>query len=187
MSAQVTGGQTIGPFFGYALPYAGDSELVRPGSADAIRLHGRVIDGAGAGVPDALIEVWQADADGTIVQRAGSLHRDGWTFTGFGRAATNATGEYSFTTIAPGAAAGGGLPFFAITVFARGLLNRLFTRCYLPAPEHVLAADRLLGALPAERRATLVAAADGDGYRFDITLQGDNETVFLTFPGHPRA
>ncbi|HEV7875730.1 MAG TPA: protocatechuate 3,4-dioxygenase subunit alpha [Nocardioides sp.] len=179
-----TPGQTIGPFYGYALPYDGDSELVPPAHPDAIRLHGRVIDGAGDPVPDALIELWQADASGVIPRRAGSLHRDGFTFTGWGRCATDNTGRYSFSTVRPGATVAQTAPYFAITVFARGLLNRLFTRAYLPGDDATLAADPLLASLDADRRATLVATADERGYVFDLRLQGDGETVFLTYPRH---
>ena len=167
-----TPGQTVGPFFHYALPYDGDDQLVPRGAPGAIRLHGTVYDGAGAPVPDALLELWQADASGEVVQQAGSLHRDGWTFTGFGRSATDAEGRYSFTTLEPGESA----PFFAITVFARGLLHRLFTRAYLPGTS-----GALLDALDPDRRSTLVTTADGSGFRFDVRLQGEDETVFLDF------
>lgn len=161
-----TPGQTVGPFFGYALPYDGDSELVPPTRPDAIRLHGRVYDGAGDPVPDALIELWQTAPDGSVPRAAGSLHRDGYTFTGWGRAATDRTGHYQFSTVVPGAASPGAAPFFAITVFARGLLDRLFTRAYLP------------GAAP-QQWPTLAAQADDRGFVFDIRLQGEDETVFL--------
>lgn len=179
-----TPGQTIGPFFGNALPFALSNHLVPPGSPKAIRLHGVVTDGAGAPVPDALLEIWQADADGVIPTTTGSLHRDGWTFTGWGRSSTNDAGHYSFSTVKPGATQVGSAPFFAVTVFARGLLNRLFTRAYLP--DDRLSNDRLLASLPANRRQTLIAAPDTDGFRFDIRLQGDRETVFLRYPGHRR-
>jgi protocatechuate 3,4-dioxygenase alpha subunit len=172
MSPTPTPGQTVGPFFHYALPYDGDSELVPRGAPGAIRLHGTVYDGAGDPVPDALLELWQADAAGEVVQQAGSLHRDGWTFTGFGRSATDREGHYSFTTLTPGEPA----PFFAITVFARGLLHRLFTRAYLPG-----ASDAFLDGLDADRRATLATTADESGFRFDVRLQGEDETVFLDF------
>jgi protocatechuate 3,4-dioxygenase, alpha subunit len=162
MTLAPTPGQTVGPFFGYALPYDGDSELVPPTRPDAIRLHGRVYDGAGDPVPDALIEVWQTAPDGSVPQVAGSLHRDGHTFTGWGRAATDRTGHYQFSTLVPG----GATPYFAITVFARGLLDRLFTRAYLP------------GAAP-EQWPGPAAAADDRGFVFDIRLQGEGETVFL--------
>ena len=177
MTFTPTPGQTVGPFFGYALPYDGDSELVPPGSARAIRLSGRVLDGAGVPVPDALIELWQADADGVVPRAEGSLHRDGFTFTGWGRASTDNTGRYSFTTLAPGATGPRTAPFFALTVFARGLLDRLQTRAYLPGP--ATADDRLLASLPTGRRDTLVARPDEHGFVFDIRLQGEGETVFL--------
>jgi len=175
-------GQTVGPFFGFALPYDGGPELLPPAHPDAVRLHGTVFDGAGDPVPDALIEIWQPDSDGSVVQRAGSLHRDAWSFTGWGRAATDNLGRYSFTTRLPGPTSAGAAPFFAVTVFSRGLLNRLFTRIYLPDHSN-LATDRLLTSVPAERRSTLIAEREDTGLVFDIHLQGERETVFLTYPG----
>jgi len=183
MTRVATPGQTVGPFFGYALPFPDGDKLVPQSHPAAIRLHGTVRDGEGNPVPDALLEIWQLDADGNVAQEPGSLHRDGYTFTGFGRVATDDTGRYSFTTVAPGSA-GGAAPFIAMTVFARGLLDRLFTRVYLPADDAVLAADGLLASLPADRRGTLVAATDAHGLVFDVVLQGEGETVFLAFPGH---
>ena len=176
-------GQTIGPFFGFALPYAGGSELVPPGSPGALVLRGRVLDGADQPVPDALVELWQRSPDGRIVRRGGSLRRDGWTFTGWGRAATDNAGVYSFRTVAPGAS--GSAAFFAITVFARGLTNRLFTRAYLPAEAAVLGGDPLLAELSDERRRTLLTQRSGDNLVFDIRLQGERQTVFLRYPAHP--
>ena len=167
-----TPGQTVGPFFGYALPYDGDSALVPPAHRDAVRLHGRVLDGAGDPVPDALLELSQAAPDGTFPSGAGSLRRDGYDFTGWGRASTDDTGHYSFSTLVPGA------PFFGITVFARGLLDRLFTRAYLPDRQD----DPFLATVAADRRATLLTTRDEHGLRFDIRLQGEGETVFLTYP-----
>ncbi|GAA1953895.1 protocatechuate 3,4-dioxygenase subunit alpha [Nocardioides panacihumi] len=187
----ITPGQTVGPFFGQALPYDGDNELVPPGRADAIRLHGAVYDGEGTPIPDALVEIWQADADGAVPRETGSLHRDGWTFTGWGRCQTDRTGHYSFTTVLPGPTEAGptqagptqegpgsAAPFFAVVVFARGLLDRLFTRAYLPG-HPANAGDPLLASLSEEERATLVATPDATGLRFDIRLQGEGETVFL--------
>ncbi len=178
-----TPGQTVGPFYGYALPFDGDSELVSTQHPKAVRLHGTVRDGRGSPVPDALLEIWQPDADGMISREPGSLRRDGYTFTGWGRAATDDTGHYSFTTIEPGSSGNGTAPFFAMTVFARGLLNRLFTRIYLPG-HAALASDVLLTAVPADRRDTLMARREGDGLVFDLTLQGERETVFLAYPGN---
>lgn len=172
-----TPGQTVGPFFGTALPYDGDSSLVPACTPGAISLSGHVYDGAGTPVPDALIEIWQPGPDGQIVSEPGSLHRDGWTFTGWGRAATDRTGLYRFSTLTPGGV-NGGAPFFAVTVFARGLLDRLFTRAYLPdRPE--LDSDPLFAALAPERRDTVLARTSPDGLVFDIRLQGDLETVFF--------
>jgi len=176
-----TPSQTIGPFFEYALPYAGGPDLVSGHHANAIRLHGTVYDGAGAVVPDALIEIWQADEAGTLVRNLGSLDRDGYTFTGFGRASVNLAGHYTFTTVKPGAV-GNGAPYVLFTVFARGLMHHLFTRAYFPEDTDAHRNDTVLNAVPEERRASLIAVADGDGsYRFDIRLQGDDETVFLDF------
>jgi protocatechuate 3,4-dioxygenase, alpha subunit len=176
-----TPGQTVGPFFGFALPFPHDSELVPPGTPGAVRLHGRVLDGHGDPVPDAILELWQADADGNVVQEQGSLRRDGgtddWAFTGWGRASTDAAGHYEFTTVVPGA------PFFSVVVLARGVLNRLFTRAYLPG-----AGDAFLEGLDVDRRSTLLATQDETGpmkgYVFDVHLQGERETVFLAYPRH---
>ena len=176
MDLVATPGQTVGPFFGFALPFAGGPDLVPPAHPDAVQLTGRVLDGDGAPVPDALLEIWQADPAGQVPQRAGSLARDPFAFTGWGRAATDRDGAYRFTTVRPGAI-GGGVPFIAMTVFARGLLHHLFTRVYLPGT----ADDRLLSSLAPKRRATLVAVADGPRLRFDVRLQGPDETVFLDF------
>jgi protocatechuate 3,4-dioxygenase alpha subunit len=175
-----TPGQTIGPFFHFALPYAADGHLVPPGHPQAIRLHGRVLDGKGEPVPDAMLEIWQADPDGRVVRSPGSLRRDGWTFTGWGRCPTDGAGRYSFATLRPGATGPGRAPFFAVTVFARGLTDRLFTRAYLPG-DPALDSDPLLSSLDPDRRATLIAAGDPQGFVFDVRLQGDHETVFLMY------
>ncbi|WP_300683612.1 protocatechuate 3,4-dioxygenase subunit alpha [Nocardioides sp.] len=172
-----TPGQTVGPFFHYGLPYEGDRDLVLPGSAGAIRLSGTVYDGHGAPIPDALIEIWQARPDGTISQAHGSIRRDGWTFTGFGRASTGRDGSYSFSTLTPGPTEEGKPAFWAVTLFARGLLNRLFTRAYLPGP--ATDADPFLASLTAAERASLIATPDAQGFVFDLHLQGEAETVFL--------
>jgi protocatechuate 3,4-dioxygenase, alpha subunit len=182
-----TPGQTVGPFFGMALPYPGGSDLVEAAHPQAVRLHGAVYDGAGVPVPDALVELWQPDSAGRISRQAGSLRRDGTGFTGWGRAATDAAGHYTFTTLAPGSTSARP-PFFAVVVFARGLLNRLFTRAYLPDAD--LDADPLLSTLDGDRRATLLCVSESDsgrtGYRFDIHLQGPNETVFLAYRDEGR-
>ncbi|MGO1399328.1 MAG: protocatechuate 3,4-dioxygenase subunit alpha [Brevibacterium yomogidense] len=178
-----TPAQTIGPFYGFALEYEHGNELVPVGSARAVRLHGTVTDGAGTPVPDALLEIWQADESGAIPDVEGSLLRDGFTFTGFGREGTDGSGNFTLSTVDPGPTQPGSAPFISLCVFARGLLNRLFTRIYLPEDEAALAADPLLSQLPADRRKTLIATREEDGsLRFDVRLQGDDETVFLKFP-----
>lgn len=177
-----TPGQTVGPFYGYALPFARDRELLAPGSPGSIRLQGTVYDGAGHPIPDAILEIWQADGDGNVPHRTGSLVRDGYTFTGFGRSAVGNTGVFTFTTVNPGPTEAGAAPFIAVAVFARGLMNRLFTRVYLPEDEAALAKDPLLSSLEPDRRRTLIARRDPDGgLSWDIRLQGEGETVFLDF------
>ncbi len=186
MSARLvpTPGQTVGPFFGTALPFGGGGRLVPPGHPDAVRLHGTVHDGAGAPVPDALVEIWQADADGAVGRRPGSLHRDGSTFTGWGRVPTDDDGRYSFTTVEPGPRTDGGAPFVAVAVFARGLMHHLFTRAYLPEGD-ALRSDPFLRTVPVARRSSLVAQRADDGSLvLDIHLQGERQTVFLSF-GRP--
>jgi protocatechuate 3,4-dioxygenase alpha subunit len=181
-----TPGQTVGPFLGLGLPYPGDSNLVSDGHPEAVRLHGTVYDGAGDPIPDALVELWQPDGAGRISRQAGSLLRDPTVFTGWGRSATDTEGHYGFTTVAPGPASAGRPSFFAFTVFARGLLDRLFTRAYLP--DGGLDADPFLATVDAGRRSTLVCVAESGGarYRFDIHLQGPNETVFLAYRNDRR-
>lgn len=180
-----TPGQTVGPFFHYALPYERGHELVPAATADALRLHGTVYDGGGVPVPDALLEIRQADPSGRVPAVEGSLRRDGTVFTGWGRAATDPGGRYAFTTVAPGPPRAGAAAFFAVTVFARGLLDRLFTRAYLPDDAAALAQDPLLSGLDPDVRQTLLTRREDDGsLRFDVRLQGSGETVFLTFPGH---
>jgi protocatechuate 3,4-dioxygenase alpha subunit len=180
-----TPGQTVGPFFHYALPFPGDRELVPLGSAGSVRLHGYVYDGDSLAVPDALVEIRQADPAGVVPRIEGSLRRRGAPFTGWGRSSTDPTGHYWFNTAEPGPIRPEGAAFFAVTVFARGLLNRLFTRIYLPADDAVLGRDPLLSGLDADTRARLVAVREDDGgLRFDVHLQGPLETVFLVYPGH---
>lgn len=181
----ITPSQTIGPFFAYALtPRAyGGPELATEQVAgegvegERIRIEGHVYDGDGAVVIDAMIEIWQADAQGRF-NTAGNAG-----FTGFGRAETTAEGSFHIETIRPGAIAGPGgtmqAPHLCVSVFARGLLVQLATRIYFDG-EPGNAADPVLALVPAERRETLIAKRDENGvYRFDIRLQGEGETVFF--------
>lgn len=179
MTTGATPGQTVGPFFGFSLPYPGGELLVPAHHPQAVRLHGFVLDGDGQPVPDALLEIWQADGHGRPSDRAGSLHRDAHTFTGWGRTGTDSVGHYSFSTLEPTRT--DGPAFIALTVFARGLMHRLLTRIYLPdQPE--LTSDPFVQSVPEERRGTLLAQRDGlASLRFDVHFQGAQETVFLAF------
>jgi len=156
----VTASQTIGPFW-HLLGDRGEADLTRMGATGPrIELSGQVFDGDGAPVGDACIELWQATPAASA------------TFVGWGRCATDARGEFRFVTLAPDPAA----PYLAIAVLARGLLKPLWTRVYLAD-----VADPLLAALPAGRKATLLARPEPPGWRWDIRLQGEAETVFLEF------
>lgn len=179
-----TPGQTVGPFFHYGMPYEGGEEVSARHDSRTIRLFGYVYDGNGDPIPDAQIEIWQADENGTIPRERGSLKRDGHTFTGFGRAATNDDGYYEFWTRNPGPSQEEteSATFISAIVYARGLLDKIHTRIYLPEDEEALADDPLLKSLPKERRATLIATRTEDGnLQHDIHLQGDKETVFIDF------
>jgi protocatechuate 3,4-dioxygenase alpha subunit len=150
-----------------------------------VQLTGTVYDGAGDPVPDAILEIWQPDEHGTVPRQTGSLRRNGFTFTGFGRAAVDPEGEFSFSTVNPGPTEAGKAPFISVVIFARGLLNRLFTRIYLPEDTAALAADPLLSSLDEDERSRLIATRGADGsLHFDIRLQGEEETPFLRFPSH---
>jgi protocatechuate 3,4-dioxygenase, alpha subunit len=179
-----TPSQTVGPFFGFALFERVGNELVAPAAPGAITIVGEVIDGNGDVVPDAIVEVWQANEAGRYADPADPRHdlplADG--FTGFGRSDTE-SGGFSFVTVKPGSVPGAGealqAPHLDVAVFARGLLDRLVTRLYFPDEAEANAADPLLSMLDPADAATLVAVPDGDGLRFDIRLQGERQTVFL--------
>jgi len=190
--------QTVGPFFHYALPHPGGADLVGPSDAGArrdlvpaehfllqppvratevagqiIEVDGRVLDGAGEPLPDALVEIWQADADGAF----------GDHFAHFGRCATAADGGYRFRTVLPGRVAGPGNTLQAahidVGLLGRGLLRRLVTRIYFEG-EPGLEEDPVLALVPDERRDTLIARCTEPGrYRLDFVLQGTGETVFF--------
>ena len=193
-SAALTSSQTVGPFFHDSLlrPDAVRTTLIGPGTEGApIRIVGRVLDGAALAVPDAIVEIWQANHYGRYNHPADmrDLPLDP-QFTGFGRTGTDADGAYWFETIKPGA-----VPFdksrlqaphICVAVFGRGLLNHLFTRLYF-ADDPAIADDPVLQHVAPERQATLLARrAPGAGvhvYHFNIVLQGANETVFFDLSG----
>ncbi len=166
---QTTPSQTVGPYFSIGLPWDDGPDVVPDGSEGAIWLRGTVFDGAGEPIPDAMIETWQADPDG---------HYGTPGFRGFGRSPTDATGAWAIHTVKPGAASGQA-PHIAVAVFARGLLKHLFTRIYFADEAEANVADPVLAGLDEAPRATLVAAREEDGYRFDVRLQGPDETAFF--------
>ncbi|KRA73887.1 protocatechuate 3,4-dioxygenase subunit alpha [Caulobacter sp. Root656] len=193
-----TPSQTVGPFFHYGLPWKGCADLrgdsdigARPElfpvehyvlaspsakgevEGEPIVIEGVVLDADGRVVPDAMIEIWQADAAGRYVDGS-----DDTGFIGWGRASTGEDGVYRFLTIRPGRVDARQAPHIAVSVFGRGVIKRLATRLYFE-DEIVNAADPILALVPVERRETLIARKAGAAWRFDIVLQGDRETVFF--------
>jgi len=191
----LTPSQTVGPFFKYGLTPNGaydwndafTNNLVTPDtSGDRIRVTGRVFDGDGKLVPDCMLEIWQADAQGRFSDPQDKRAPPNSSFKGFGRCGTDANGDYAFDTIKPGTVPDPDgkpqAPHLLLAIFARGMLLHLYTRIYFDG-EAGNAADPILALVPADRRATLIATREsGSGnavYRFDIRLQGDDETVFF--------
>lgn len=183
-----TPSQTIGPFFAVMLPL-GSNELVSPVTPGAIEIVGAVFDAAGDPVPDALIEIWQADRDGLYsrgdVTDGSAIDPPG--FRGWGRCPTDALGRFRFVTVIPGPVPGFDerpqAPHIAVSVFARGLLRRLYTRMYFPGEPRANALDPILTGIdePAVRQ-TLIAVEEGPRrFRFDIHLRGEKETAFFAF------
>ena len=150
-----TPSQTVGPFFGYALPFE-DGHASASGQ-EATRIEGRLLDGAGEPVPDGLVEVWAGQQ--------------------FARCRTDTEGAFQLTVVKP--AAGVEAPHLDVTVFARGLLRHLVTRIYFPDEVAANATDRILNLVDPARRDTLIAQSEGAVLRFDIRLQGESETVFF--------
>jgi protocatechuate 3,4-dioxygenase, alpha subunit len=187
MNPRQTPSQTVGPFFRPALIDAAGANLVRMETrGERVTIEGRIIDGDGAPVTDAMIEIWQANAEGKYDHPDDDQEKllDP-NFHGYGRAATDSTGAFRFQTIKPGAVPGvdGKLqaPHINVSIFARGLLKRLVTRIYFP-DEPLNATDALLNSAPPPRRATMIARWGDNAHRtlrFDIILQGNGETVFL--------
>jgi len=191
LALTLTASQTVGPFFGPAMlrPDAARNVLTEDAdpAGERIRIEGRVYDGDRLPVPDALVEIWQANAHGRYNHPADSrplpLEPN---FLGFGRSGTDRDGGFWFDTVKPGPVpAGDGAmqaPHIVVSVFARGLLNHVVTRLYF-ADEPSNAADPVLARVPPERRATLLAAPTRAGgstiYHFDIVLQGEGETAFF--------
>ena len=195
-SLKQTPSQTLGPFFAYGLTpeqygYAhrgiADNMLAAPHvPGEHVRIEGRIFDGAGAPIDDAMIEIWQADADGHYAgaerNEAGS-DAGGAVFSGFGRCGSDDAGEFWFATIKPGAIGDGQAPHIGVIVQARGILNHAFTRIYFADDADANGDDPVLQSVPKDRRHTLIAARHetpaGPVYRFNIQMQGDDETVFF--------
>jgi protocatechuate 3,4-dioxygenase, alpha subunit len=185
-----TPSQTVGPFFAYGLTPAQygydwtsimDGTIARDGVPGShITIEGRVLDGKGDPVTDAMIEIRQADAAGRMIAEPGTNSG----FTGFGRVGTGVEpgGLWRFATIKPGSIAKGEAPRLDVIVLMRGLLMHAFTRIYFEDEAAANAADPVLNMVPADRRATLVARLTAPNtYSFDIHMQGDQETVFFDY------
>jgi protocatechuate 3,4-dioxygenase, alpha subunit len=187
MSQGITPSQTVGPFLAIGLPWADGPFVVPADTPGSVVIEGRVLDGAGQPVPDALVETWQADPDGRfdhpddprgpVPPAAG--------FRGFGRSATDPDGNYRIVTVRPGLlpCPGGGTeaPHLDVSVFARGLLDRVVTRIYFPDEAEANDGDPVLTSIADPvRKATLIAIDEAAGrFTFDIRLQGEGETVFF--------
>lgn len=182
-----TPSQTVGPYYHIGIEWGESGKYAFPqDSAGLFRLHGFVLDGNGDPITDALVETWQADPDGRFDHPddpRGAVKRNGVSGTGFGRASADDDGGYEIFTVKPGPipARGGGeeAPHVAISVFGRGMLDRVVTRAYFEDEAEANASDPVLALVPEDRRATLIAKATDDGYRLDIHVQGPEETVFF--------
>ena len=194
MTEGITPSQTVGPFLDLGLPWPDGPFVVPAGTPEAILIAGIVRDGAGEPLPDAIVETWQADPDSRFDHPddpRGPAAPAVASFRGFGRCTTDAAGRYQILTLRPGPlpAPRGGTeaPHLDVSVFSRGLLDRVVTRIYLSDETEANAADPVLASVDAGRRQTLIATAEGSdaagpgtaAFSFDIWLQGEHETVFF--------
>ena len=189
----ITPSQTVGPYFAYGLTPGGkydwndafNNNLVTSDtSGERIRIEGQVFDGDGAVVPDCMLEIWQADAQGRFSDPQDKRALPNASFRGFARCGTDKDGNYAFDTVKPGVVPDPDgkpqAPHILLAVFGRGMLRHLYTRIYF-SDEAGNAADPVLALVPADRRATLIATREAGKavYRLDLRLQGDDETVFF--------
>lgn len=192
--SNITPSQTVGPYFKYGLTPGNDyawndafsNDLITPDvSGERIRIVGQVFDGEGKVIPDSMLEIWQADAQGRFADPQDTRATPNAAFKGFGRCGTDAAGGFEFRTIKPGPVPEPDgrvqAPHILLAVFGRGMTQQAITRIYF-ADEAANAIDPILALVPAERRATLMAQRDAGStvtYRFDVYLQGEKETVFF--------
>ena len=183
-SLHTTPSATVGPFWSIGLTWDDGQHAVEPGAEGALWIRGRVYDGAGDPLAVGLVETWQADPDGRFDHpddpRGPSTRPD---FRGFGRSSLVDDGEFAICTLKPGRVPDGegGLqaPHIDVSIFSQGLLDRVVTRIYFADEAEANAEDAVLRSVPEQRRATLLAERTDEGYRFDVFLQGDRETVFF--------
>ena len=196
MTPPPTSSQTVGPFFHLGVSFLTREHLEARGiGGEFVTIRGKVLDGEGTPLPDALLEIWQADAAGRYGADRSGLAADGNfspRFQGFGRIETDQDGAFCFTTVKPGPVPylDGGMqaPHIVVTVFSRGLLKPLWTRLYFP-DQPGNAADPILKLVPAARRATLIARRSDESagssrenvLEWNVVMQGDGETVFFDY------
>jgi protocatechuate 3,4-dioxygenase alpha subunit len=186
MPAHSTPSQTVGPFFSIGLERLNRVDLTEGSAGERVAIQGRVLDGDGQPVSDAVLEIWQADANGRYHHpEQTDPQNDPTPFFGFGRIPTDDQGRFSFTTIKPGPVHGPDgkpqAPHLQISVFMRGLLKQLVTRVYFPE-EPLNDSDMVLQLVPESRRATLIARPTGQNkntLEWNVCLQGEHETVFF--------
>jgi protocatechuate 3,4-dioxygenase alpha subunit len=196
--SELTPSQTVGPFYAYGLTpkgrahwdpdgtyswkeTVGDNLVTPDASGQKIQIVGVIRDGDGVPIPDAMLEIWQADSQGRYAHPRDPRAPNA-SFKGFGRSACNKNGEFGFDTIKPGEVPGPDgkpqAPHVVVCIFSRGMLRQIYTRMYFPDENND--GDPILALVPADRRHTLIAKKEKDGvYRFDIRVQGDDETVFF--------
>jgi protocatechuate 3,4-dioxygenase alpha subunit len=189
MSLQTTTWQTAGPYFRIGLERLFQDDIARPGvQGERVSIHGRIVDGDGIPIPDAAIEIWQANAEGKYAHPADTQDKPlEQSFSGFARIPTDDQGFFRFTTIKPGSVpAPDGRPqarHLVVGVLMRGLLKGLVTRAYFPG-EPLNAQDPVLNLIESTRRKTLIlnqSPERKDLFTWEIHMQGEHETVFLDF------
>ena len=187
MSLHATSSQTVGPYFAIGLNWLNATEIAGPGvSGERVEISGRVVDGDGIGVPDAVLEIWQANHLGKYAHPDDAQDKAmEANFTGFGRIPTDESGGFRFVTVRPGAVQGphgkAQAPHLVVSVFMRGLLRRLVSRIYFPG-EATNEDDFVLGVVEPARRGTLIArnvAGQAGRLEWNVVLQGKDETVFF--------